>query len=116
MAKAPSSSATPIKPEITLSGKVWPLVWNKDAAFDADELRLFTDPDGVGLAQGAKYIWCMLPAEARAIYRTPRDVARVMPPVEETWSLINAAMAAAGEEMDPKKLFGSTNGPSPSSS
>jgi hypothetical protein len=106
----------PPKPEVTLDGILYPLIWNKGAAYLADELGLFTADDGVGIAQGAKYIWCMLPESARQSYPTPKAVAAVLPPIEAAWAAINAAFTAAGEEMDPKKLFGSMNGPSPSSS
>lgn len=101
---------------ITLAGREWPLVWNKGALFRADELNLFHQPDGTGFTQGLKYLWCMLPDEARRLYPAPIKLAEVAPPILTVQTAINAAIQAAGEEMDEKKIVGSTNGLSPASS
>lgn len=91
------------------------LVWNRAAMFRADECGVFSGKS-IGFAKAAKYIWAMLPASHRVQFPTPEAVAEAMPTVEEVNALIDAAISAAGEDMSPKKVFGSMSGPSRASS
>lgn len=104
----------PVK--ITLDGKDYELRWNRGAVFRADELGIYNSSKSVGLADGAKYVFAMLPEDARRAYPTPAAVFEVLPALPETWAAINAALKAGAEDTDPKKLFGSTNSRSRSSS
>jgi hypothetical protein len=106
----------PAKPEITLAGKLYPLTWNRGAFFRADGLDVFHAPAGTGFAQAAKYIWCMLPDEGRLAYPSPEAVAEVMNDTPAAQAAVNAAIVAGGEDMDPKKVLGLTNGRSQSPS
>ncbi len=102
--------------EIKIAGDVYQLRWDKGAMFRADECGLWSGKEGLGFAAAAKYLWSMLPAAGRNKYRTPEDVARDMPALNDVWPIINQAVAAGGESTDPKNVFGSTSSPSPSSS
>lgn len=112
----PKKPAEPVKAEIILDGTSYPLVWNRGAMFRADELDVFHSPAGTGFAQAAKYVWCMLPAAARATYPSPEAVAEVLPPATEALKAVNAAIAAGAEDTDPKRVLGLTNGRSQSPS
>lgn len=102
---------------IILAGAPCQLVYDKLAIYRADEVGAWGEPVGsVGFARAAKFVWAMLPHDLHDRYRNPQTVAAVLPPLNQVWPIINAAMAAAGEEMDPKNVFGSTNGRTPSSS
>jgi hypothetical protein len=102
--------------EIKLEAETYLLRWDKGAMFRADDCGLWSGKQGLGFAAAAKYLWSMLPSTGRSRYPTPEDVARVMPPLNEAWPVINSAVAAGGEGTDPKNVFGSTSGPSQSSS
>jgi hypothetical protein len=110
--------------EITLGGTAYVLTWDKGAMYDADEVGVWAGKvqGGIGLAQAAKYVWAMLPPAGRAAYPTPRDVARVLPPLVDVWPAINNALNNATEDTRPGNVVGtvagvngSTSGPSPSS-
>jgi hypothetical protein len=92
------------------------LIWDKAAIYRADEAGVFTTK-GIGFARAAKYVWAMLPAAQRAsTFPTPEAVAEALPPLDKVWPAIDAAIKAGGEGVAPKNVFGSTSGPSPSSS
>lgn len=102
---------------VQLGGAPYVLRWDKGAIFRADELGVWgTQDNGMGFSRAAKYLFAMLPDAARRKYTSPERIAEVMPPLVEVLPAINAAIAAAGEDVDPKKLVGSTNGLSPESS
>lgn len=103
-------------PTITLNGaEPCTLIWNKGAMFRADECGVFTTK-GLGFARAAKYVWAMLPDSHRRLFPSPEAVAEVLPPVTTVSPVIDAAIAAAGEDMSAKNVFGSMSGPSPASS
>jgi hypothetical protein len=110
--------------EITLGGTAYVLTWDKGAMYDADEVGVWAGKvqGGIGLAQAAKYVWAMLPPAGRAAYPTPRDVARVLPPLVEVWPAINNALNGSTEDTRPGNVVGtvaprgSMSGPSRSSS
>lgn len=102
--------------EITLAGQRYGLTYDKAAVFRADDVGAWTGKAGAGFASACKFLWALGPATLRAKYPTPESLANDVPPIGDAWAAINAAMQAAGEGMAAKKLFGSTNGPSPSSS
>jgi hypothetical protein len=101
---------------VTLGGESYVLRWDKGAMFDADEAGVWSGKPGIGLASAAKYVWAMLPPGGRQKFPTPRDVFKALGPITEVWPAINNAIAAGGEDTDPKKVYGSMNGPSPASS
>lgn len=116
MASKIPPAAEPASPVLVLpaAGTIR-LTWDKLAMFRADECGAFATR-GTGFARAAKYLWAMLPPPVQAYYPTPESVAAVLPPVREVNAAIDAAIKAAGEGMSPKNVFGSTSGPSPSSS
>lgn len=101
---------------VVLGGEPYVLRWDKGAMFDADEVGLWSGKPSAGPAHWAKYLWAMLPPAGRLKFPTPRDVFRAMPPIAEVVPIINAALEQADESVDPKKVYGSTSGPSPASS
>lgn len=112
--------APPAKPSgstrLTLaSGETLDLVWDKAAMCRADDCGLFATK-GVGFARAVKYVWSMLPAAARGRFPSHEDLANALPPVAEIGPVVDAAIAAAGEGMSAKNVFGSTSGRLPSSS
>lgn len=112
MSKAPTGN-----PVLLLGGKPHKLTWDRGAMFLADELGVFSSAKpGLGLARAAKYVFVMLTDEARDRFGTPRELAKHLPPLSETWPAINAAIIAGGPETNPKNVVGSTSGPSQSSS
>lgn len=109
--KAPTVPA-----EITLQGiGPVPLAWDKGAMFRADDCGLY-ETKGIGFARACKYVWCMAPDSVRRAYPAPEALAKVMPPLAEVWVAVNGVIAAAGEEMSPKNVFGSASGRGRSSS
>jgi hypothetical protein len=110
----PKTSPVPKPLELFGIGPV-PLTWDKAAMFRADECALYTTK-GLGFARAVKYAWCMAPDAVRAAFPTPESLASVVPPVTAIWASVNPAIAASGEGMSPKNVFGSTSGRSPSSS
>ena len=102
--------------EIKIAGESYRLIWDKGAMFRADECGVWSGKTGLGFATAAKYLWSMLSATGRQRYASPEDLARDMPTLDIVWPLINTAITAGGESTDPKNVFGSTSGPSQSSS
>lgn len=100
---------------ILLAGLPYRLKWDRSAMFYADEVGAFA-PGSRGFSRACKMVWAMMPEEGRAKYPKPSDVANVLPPLTEANAKISAAYEIAGESMDPKKVFGSTTGPSSSPS
>jgi hypothetical protein len=118
MAKPNPTPVAPAPQAVIILGGSEPcqLRWDKAAMFRADECGVFTTK-GVGFAKAAKYVWAMLPDTQRvSAFPTPEAVATALPPLDEVWPAINAAIKAAGEGMSPKNVYGSTSGRSPSSS
>ena len=101
---------------IKLGAESYQLTWDKGAMFRADECGVWSGKRGLGIASACKYLWAMIPADGRRRYESPEDLAKDLPPLNEAWPAINAAIAAGKEDTNPKKVFGSTSGPSQSSS
>jgi hypothetical protein len=113
---ATTAKSKPAVAALTLDGiGSVPLTWDKGAMYRAEVSGLY-EIKGLGLARAVLYVWCMAPAAVRQAYASPEDLAAIVPSVVEMRSAIDAAIAASGEEMKPKNVFGSTSGPSPSSS
>lgn len=114
-----STSTVKVPPNtvLILGGTPYKLVWDKAAMFRADEIGVFGKRrPGIGLAQAAKYVWCMLPAGGREALQSPEEVAVALPALTEVWVAVNNAIAAGGEATDPKNVVGSTSGRSRASS
>lgn len=103
---------------IVIASQPYRLRWDRAAMYRADEAGAYAEStvNGLGFSQAAKLLWAMLPDDARKAYPAPQALAQVMPPVADVWAVIVTAQELAGEGMDPKKLFGSTNGLGASSS
>ena len=109
----------PANTTVILAGTPYGLKWDKGAMFRADDIGLFERRrPGIGLAAGAKYVWCMGPAALREKFTTPEAVGEAFPDVSdigEIWQAINNAVAAS-KGANEKKDVGSTSGPLPASS
>lgn len=102
--------------EIILNGKPYVLKWGRAALVRADALGVFTDEKSGGIAQTAKQAWAMLPDAARRIFPDYVALFEAMPPLEQVKQAIVSAMNAAENDENLKNVFGSTSGPSQSSS
>lgn len=111
MAKPDKPPAAEVPPPPLVLAQIGPvaLVWDKLAMFRADEVAVYTTT-GLGFARAVKYAWCMVPETVRGQYPSPESLAKIVPAVTDIWASVNAAIAAAGEEMSPKNVFGSTSG------
>lgn len=104
-------------PVIIIDGLPCKLAWTKLTICRADGLKVWADAEGeLGFERAAKFLFAMMPDERRAHFKNYEGVAAKLPPLNECWEKINTARQNAGEDLDLKNLYGSTNGPSPSSS
>lgn len=103
--------------KILLIGDKEPIAlrWTKAAMFRADDIGVYSS-SGLGYARAVKYVWAMAPDSVRSKYPRPDMLADVIPPLSEVGSQIDLAIKESGEAVSAKNVFGSTNGPSPSSS
>lgn len=114
-ANPPPSLAIPSDTVLIINKEPVKLTWTKRAMYYAEEVGIYTGSMGSGFGKAVKYVWAMGPDSLRGKFPTPADLAEHVPAMSVVWPKIKLAIDQAGEGMEPKNVFGSVNGPLPSS-